>query len=248
LRLKQRKLLVKCASGFIAYGTLAKKYLISLGASPDKIEIAINTVDTEFYQNGDFSSKKKGNKKRKELLTVGHLSERKNIVQLLEIIRLLRSMRDDFILNIIGDGEEREKLERYVDEHELRDCVIFHGFKQKHVVAHFLSRADCFLFPTNFDIWGLVLNEAMAAGVPCIASIHAGATQDLIRDGINGFVADFNNQDEVLNKICLLLQDEYRAASIGKAAKGFIDSYVTVTKSALGVKTILIDLVGLKMN
>ena len=234
LRIMQRKLLVKRASGFIAYGTLAKEYLISLGASPDKIAIAINTVDTEFFRNDNVASKQSGNKKRKELLTVSHLSVRKNIVQLLEIVKRLREKRDDFVLNIIGDGEEREKLERYVDEHELRDCVLFHGFKQKQDIVDFLYRADCFLFPTSFDIWGLVLVEAMAAGVPCIASVHAGATQDLIQHGITGYSVEFSNSANVLEIISKLLDDTELYNKISTNASQFIGKNVSIQHSSQG--------------
>lgn len=55
-----------------------------------------------------------------------------------------------------------------------------------------MFQSHCFLFQTDFDIWDLVLVEAMSAGLPCISSIHAGATHDLIKDGVTGFAMNLS--------------------------------------------------------
>src|SRR4029079_17729780 len=112
-----------------------------------------------------------------------------------------------FILRIIGSGEEEESLKALSAELSLEHLVRFEGFKQKEDVARFLAGAYCFLFPTNFDIWGLVLVEAMAAGVPSLSSIHAGATHDLIQSGQNGFAVDFSNTESVTEILDRLLEN-----------------------------------------
>jgi glycosyltransferase involved in cell wall biosynthesis len=106
----------------------------------------------------------------------------------------------------------------------LTDCIRFHGFRQKDELPAFFAQSTCFLFQTDFDIWGLVLNEAMSAGLPCISSTNAGATSDLVIDGENGFVADFSKHEEVIEKIEMLLNNPDKARKMGEEAARFIRS------------------------
>lgn len=235
IRKLQRKVLIKRAAGFIAYGTKAKEYLVSMGAEPDTIEIGINTVDTQFFKlESEKLRKLNPNDNKINLLYIGYLWPIKNVLKVLKVIHNLSQLRNDFILDIVGDGEEREKLEQYVEENNLNEFVKFHGYKQKNEIPHFLAKADCFLFQTDFDIWGLVLVEAMAAGIPCISSIHAGATYDLIKNGINGFTMDFSETKKVVGKINWILENPELAKRVGQNASCYIEEYVNIEKSAKG--------------
>lgn len=236
VRRLQRKILIRRAVGFIAYGTRAKEYLVSLGAQRDKVEIGINTVDTEFYR-GEYRRLRENlipSDSQKHLLYVGHLCPRKNVLRVLRVINHLAKLRSDVILDIVGDGEDRTRLEKYVIDNQMTDFVKFHGFKQKADVALFLAQSDCFLFQTDFDIWGLVLVEAMSAGLPCIASIHAGATNDLIKEGVTGFAMDFSETEEVVDKVNWILENPELSKAIGQNASRFIAENVSIEKSAEG--------------
>jgi glycosyltransferase involved in cell wall biosynthesis len=231
----QMKVLIKRAIGFIAYGTKAKEYLVSMGAELDKIEIGINTVDTQFYKlESEKWRKLTPNDNKKHLLYIGNLWPPKNVLKVVKVIHDLSNLRNDFILDIVGDGEEREQLEKYVEENNLNEFVTFHGYKQKNELPHFLAKADCFLFQTDFDIWGLVLVEAMAAGIPCISSIHAGATYDLIKNGITGFTVDFSETKKVVEKINWILANPELAKKVGQNASCYIEEDVNIEKSAQG--------------
>lgn len=92
----------------------------------------------------------------------------------------MQKLRNDFSLRIIGDGPAADSLKTLTKELELENTIIFEGFKQKSDLPPYLEQTDCFLFQTGCDIWGLVLNEAMASGLPCIVSPNAGAARDLI--------------------------------------------------------------------
>ena len=109
-------LLVRRASEFVAYGIKAKEYLVSLGAKEEKIEIAINTVDTQFYANESKRYRRETELKKGHLLYIGHLSPRKNVMKVLKVLKVLSQKRADIILDIVGDGDDRERLERYVKE------------------------------------------------------------------------------------------------------------------------------------
>ncbi len=236
LRRMQRKLIMKRVSGYIAYGSKAKEYLVSMGSDPGKVYIAINTVDTTFFSSKTSQLRQdleEGGDK-KHLTYIGYLIPRKNVSRVLEVVKLLAETRNDFILDLIGDGSDKEELERFVEENGMSSFVKFHGFKQKDELPFFLARSCCFLFQTDFDIWGLVLNEAMAAGVPCISSIHAGASHDLIIDGETGFVLDFSETGKVVERINRLMDHPGEAKRIGENASRFIREYASLENSIEG--------------
>jgi glycosyltransferase involved in cell wall biosynthesis len=237
----QRRLMVGRASGFIAYGSLAAEYLKQLGAKPEKISIGINTVDTTFFKQETQRQRSfvKADGK-KHLIFTGYLVPRKNILKLLVCIRNLSTKRNDFILDILGDGSDRPRLEKYVKDLGLQDFVSFHGFIQREDLPAYFSKGSCFLFQTGFDIWGLVLNEAMAAGLPVISSINAGATFDLVQDGITGYRVDFEEVEKVADTISQLLDNPRKAAEMGQNASGFIEEKASLKASASGfVRAIL---------
>jgi len=237
----ERRLLIRRAAAFITYGSKAKDYLVKMGAPAAKVFIGINTVDTEFFAT---ETKKIHHSipagQQKHLLYVGYLVPRKNIGRLVSIIEELSKTRNDFVLDILGDGSEKPLLEKMVLEKKLESRIIFHGFIQKKELPEYFAKGSCFLFQTGFDIWGLVLNEAMAAGVPVLSSVNAGATHDLIVDGETGFAVDFENKEDILNKINLILDNADLADRIRKNASSFIEMHAGIKMSASGfVKSLL---------
>lgn len=234
LRRLQRRILIRSAAGFVAYGSRARRYLEGLGAPADRISIAINTVDTAFY-GGSTRRRGEGMGGPHVLLCLGDLSIRKRVDLAIRAVWTLSLHRRDFQLRLLGDGSERDKLAALARAFDIADLVQFEGFKQKGEVADALAGSDCLLFPTGFDIWGLVLVEAMASGVPCIASVRAGATADLVEDGVTGFAVDFEDTQAVANRIGWLLDNPEAAQEIGRAALAYIEENVSLRVSAEGI-------------
>src|SRR6185436_460784 len=231
----ERRLMIKRASAFVAYGSKAKEYLVKMGAPAEKIHIAINTVDTKFFSEETKKLRLATEiPAKKNLLYIGYLVPRKNVNKLVEIIELLSKKRNDFVLNILGDGIEKSILEKTVAEKKLDEVIKFHGFIQKNELPEYLAKSCCFLFQTDFDVWGLVVNEAMAAGLPVFSSLNAGATFDLIVDGKNGFAVDYNHTSDILQKINLFLDDAAFRESLKENAAAFIEKKASIEMSAKG--------------
>jgi glycosyltransferase involved in cell wall biosynthesis len=230
-----RRMLVKRAAAFVSYGTKAKEYLIKLGAPAAKVHVGINTVDTKFFsgETNRIRTTKVGGATR-HLLYIGYLVPRKNVGKLIDIIGELSRMRKDFVLDILGDGYEKPMLEKRVQEKNLVDVIRFHGFIQRNGLPEYFAQSTCFLFQTDFDVWGLVLNEAMAAGLPVLSSLNAAATYDLIVDGETGFAVDFNNGRDVLEKLNALLDNPERVLQIGKNAQRLMEMRASIRISAEG--------------
>ena len=235
IRTLQRKLLTHFAKAFIAYGTKAKSYLMSIGAADEKVFIATNTVDTWFFETATNECRKSiHNDGLNHFLYLGYLVPRKNVGLLIDIANELKQKRNDFCIDIIGDGESREQLELKVKNLDLSQFVKFHGFKQKNELPPYFANTKALLFQTDFDIWGLVLNEAMAAGVPCLSSANAGASSDLIQNGHNGYFVDYENKADIIEKINFIIENPEKATEMGKRASEFMHANANVSICAKG--------------
>lgn len=204
-----RKTLASRVKHFITYSEASKKYLTSLGTKEEKISVSLNTVDTSFFEDEVDQARKLIIPDEKLHLTyLGYLSKRKNVLALLEVFEKLLQKNSNLVLDIIGDGEEKENLVQFAKNIGIQDKVIFHGYKQRDELTSFFAQTAIFLYQTNFDIWGLVLNEAMASELCCVASVNAISTQELIEHGENGFAVNFNETQTVETFIQQLIDSE----------------------------------------
>jgi glycosyltransferase involved in cell wall biosynthesis len=132
---------------------------------------------------------------RPVILFASKLQARKHADHLLEAYRSFianRAPQDRPYLVIVGDGEQRAALEARALELGLED-VRFAGFRNQSELPRFFQLADVFVLPSRHEPWGLIVNEAMAAGCPVIVSTDVGSHADLITDGIEGCVFPVGN-------------------------------------------------------
>jgi glycosyltransferase involved in cell wall biosynthesis len=126
------------------------------------------------------------------LLYVGRLSEGKGVRRLVDAIALLAKTRPErrIDLTLVGDGPLRAEFEART--HQTNVHTKFVGNVGYHELPNWYRDAGILVFPTLADEWGLVVNEALAAGVPVLGSVYSPAVNELIQDGVNGwaFVPD----------------------------------------------------------
>ena len=156
---------------------------------------APNAVDTELFAQRAEAVRQQAEKHREALqlpprffLFVGRLVREKGVFDLLEAYgKLAPELRTLVSLVLVGDGAARAEVDRrarQIAPGQVR-CA---GFVQRDHLADYYALAEGFVFPTHSDTWGLVVNEAMACGLPVIASDAAGCLADLIEDHWNGRV------------------------------------------------------------
>lgn len=187
---------VESASAWLAYGTRANAYLAELGADEARIFCAFNTVDIDYYLNRPAPSHDAARALRQQfgmgeeeiLLYVGNLLELKGVYDLLHAFRRFAETRTDVSLVLIGEGRERASLQRLAAEWGIGDRVVFTGFADRETVAAAYSLANLLVLPSHSEVWGLVINEALASGLPVLATDVCGAVADLIEDGVNGYI------------------------------------------------------------
>lgn len=175
--------------------------------------------------NTRFEAMASETKKRYDFIFAGRIEPAKNPDFALEVARLvaIRLQRRVRIL-FVGAGSQEAELSvlaagvaRHVDTH-------FHGFASQAELPGLYQCAKIFLFPTRADVWGVVANEACAAGLPVLVSPHAGVAGELIVDGHNGFVCPL---DAALwaQRATYLLQDPLRLRAFGERAQLLVAQY-----------------------
>jgi glycosyltransferase involved in cell wall biosynthesis len=156
---------------------------------------------------------------RPVILFASKLQERKNCMDLIEAYaRFVQSkLAAAPYLIIAGDGEERARLETFCRDAALAD-VRFVGFQNQSVLPRYFQLADVFVLPSRHEPWGLIVNEAMAAGCACIVSDDVGAHTDLINDGVEGFVFPTGNVPALTAALENIFATPGAAAAMGQRA------------------------------
>jgi L-malate glycosyltransferase len=118
----------------------------------------------------------------KRILFVGQLAPVKGVPYLLQALSRLGQKRDDWHLDIVGDGDARMEYERLAVDLKLGDKVAFHGLKTKQEVADFMRRADLFVLPSLCETFSAPAIEALATGTPILATRCGGPEEFVIKD------------------------------------------------------------------
>ena len=240
LKHKLKSWIVNQAEGYIVPGNAQKKYLLNLGARQDRIYVAPNAVDSNFftceaqrYREQKAVCQEKLGIDGCVILYVGRLIDEKGIPELLEAFTKL-SGNKQITLVIVGDGSQATDYYSYTQQNQI-DNVVFTGFQPQSALPRYYGIADIFVFPTRSDPWGLVLNEAIAAGLPIICSDAAGAAPDLVVDGKNGYLVPVGDVEKLSEALQILVEDESLREKMGLHSQEIIADY-TPQKMALGLK------------
>lgn len=207
------KFIVSRTDDYIAYGTRAKEYLLSLGAKKEKIKIFLNSVDVDyFYHNSEKIKKGKTKLKEKYLIStedtiflfVGQLIERKGIKELLSAFVIISDIIPSVTLLIAGKGRLGSWIEQFINEHP-RIKIKLLGYIQYYKLPEIYSLSDVLVLPSKEEVWGLVVNEALASGIPVIVSNVAGSSADLIGEN-NGEIINEITESAILDAIKRYMQ------------------------------------------
>ena len=184
----------KC-SGFVVPGQSAREYLHAYKIKNEVIFTAPNAVDNELFTAAGADARKNAATRRKELdlpnrylLFTGRLVREKGVFELLSAYaKLDEHVRQRVGLVFAGDGVSRGQLEEQAAS--ISPGVIrFAGFIHREQLAAYYALAEMLVLPTYTDTWGLVVNEAMACGLPVILSRAAGCAVDLLKENWNGLL------------------------------------------------------------
>lgn len=226
------KPLFKKVSGFLTIGFCNKEFYESYSVPEEKIFFVPYSIDNDFFiSKAKELSSKKAHLKCKYgipehcivILFSGKFIRQKNPVELLKAYELI-AKEADVALVFAGDGFLKKALETYIKENNIKN-VYFTGFKNQSELPELYALADIFALTSIFDQWGLVINEAMCFSLPVIASNKVGASQDIVKEGINGYIYNSLNVDELVDKLNILVQDKVLREKFGRASFEIISMY-----------------------
>lgn len=181
----------------------------------NRFQVIPNVINTEMFHPS--TSQYRNEKKR--ILLVALLSPIKGIPYLLRALAQLKEKRQDFVLDIVGDGPNRQEYEELTEKLELGEVVGFHGLKSKPEVAEYMRQCDFFVLPSLWENLPCVLIEAMASGNPVIAT-DVGGVKEMINENV-GILIPPKNMKALEEAINDMLSDcaNYSPEKIAKYAK-----------------------------
>lgn len=214
-------------------GSRNRAFYRSLGVSDDRMVTVPYSVDNSLFAPPRNDAVTARATIRGELgigrhdvvvLYASKLSARKRPLDLLRAYEAVRSSHREVALAFVGTGSEEAELRSYVRAHQLEN-VHFLGFRNQSQLGSVYAMSDVFVLPSQDEPWGLVINEAMAAGLPIVASQEIGAAPDLIHHGRNGLT--FPAGDIAVLTACLeqLVQDAGLRLRMGQRSREIIENW-----------------------
>lgn len=206
------KIVLSEANVLIALTEYMKRKMIKLlGKERNNIFVLPNGIDLELFSN--YSEKNINNminlkKNFRIILYVGRLEPVKGVKYLIESLVFLKNKGISNVkLLIIGEGTYRKFCEELVKKLHLEDFVVFLGSVPHEEVPAYMALADVLVLPSLSEGFGIVLLEAMAMGLPIIATKVTGLTE-IVEDGENGFLVEPHNPLEIAEKCYILLTND----------------------------------------
>ena len=203
----------------ITKSLLAKKYLINkgfrnitaIGVGIDKERFNENTSIKKDKTVDNLVAKIKG---RKVILYIGQIEKRRNTEFMIKTYKKVYEDNKDTVLLIIGNGKGKyiNKCKKLVEKYKLENSVIFQQKLKQEQLTNIYKIASVFLLPTSYEIFGMVLLEAMHFGVPTITTYNGGSST-LIKDGQNGYICDELNEEKWSKKINEIISYDNRNIS-----------------------------------
>lgn len=193
---------------FYAIGLKNYKMYSQSGVNKSKIVLTRYCVDEKFFNVSKLNiqklikfKKKYFKKRKKTYLFVGKIIERKGysmIIQLAKKIIQEKSLANLSQIIIIGSGPEISVLKNQIKKNNLTNIRFINFFSQENL-KYFYYLSDYLLLPSYYETWGLVANESMSMGTPCIVSDKCGCANDLVINNKNGYVFKSRNLVSLFN-------------------------------------------------
>ena len=250
----KRRLVGLCSAG-LAGGSPQADYLVKLGLPKERVFMGYDVVDNGFFfdevrkiveSRGSRVEGPKGEERpeagdleiglhRSYFLACARFGKKKNLPGLIRAYsryreKALRATLDArpstlFDLVIAGEGEERLEIERTLRECGGSDHVHLVGAKGYAELPSYYAHAGAFIHASTTEQWGLVVNEAMASGLPVLVSNRCGCATDLVNEGENGWTFDPCNEEQMADLMLKIAGDEEQRKAMGAKSRAIISEW-----------------------
>ena len=223
----ERNFIIKRTDSFIAISSEIRRMLINLGVEPEKIYSIPNGIETEKFYPVLKADKIKLRKKlllprdKTILIFTGRLAVSKGVLLLADVFETLIRKYADIHLLLVGSGlnsfDDCEfELRKFIEKNKIESYVSFTGIVNN--VNEYLMASDVFIFPSKYEGFGLSIIEALACGLPVIAS-NVGIAGELIDNYRNGITVNPGKKEELQNATEWILENKNLWEKIGENAR-----------------------------
>lgn len=216
-----------------------KKYIKKLKRATKKIDYLVNVSKglNDFYSNVlsckcvhipnalSFTPINSSKLNNKNIISVGRLSHEKGFLDLIDVFKIVHDIDNEFTLDIIGDGVERNLIINKISEYNLSDAITMHGFQNRKYVNKRLINSSLYVMCSFEESFGIVLIEAASFGVPQIAFSSATGACEIIRNNKTGYLIDNRDKNEMAIKIVELINNKKKLYDMGDNAKTLSNRY-----------------------
>jgi glycosyltransferase involved in cell wall biosynthesis len=226
--------LVRGAAGLLCVGVLNRRFWEAHGARPDQLFEAPYGVDNAAFARGAAEARDTGLAASHRralgagpddvvLLFVGKLVDRKAPLDLVQAVSAMGAEGRRCVVAFVGDGERRGAVEEALLASGVRGRVV--GFANQSALAGWYAAADLLVLPSLRETWGLVVNEAMAAGLPVVVSDRVGCRADLVEDRGTGAVHRAGDPHDLARALAPLVADATARAEAARRARERVAAY-----------------------
>jgi L-malate glycosyltransferase len=208
------KLIWKNAT-YVVANSQGLKDLASITNPNQNIQVIFNGVDTK-----DFFSDNNKKDLSRFMITVGasRVTARKGITYLIEAIKILSHKYQNIYLKILGEGNDKSNLESLAKELQLENKINFIGRVPREETTKYYQEADVFVLPSVNEGMSNAMLEALACGLPIIAT-QTGGTEELLKDGINGYTIKIKSSQDISEKLERLINNKDLSEKMGIASR-----------------------------
>ncbi len=214
-------------------GIRHREYVLELGLAKDQVFSSCDVVDNDHFSRGAANAKTEAEKLRATLdlpenyfLACARFVPKKNLAFLIcSFGRYTKcSSGSPWNLVLVGDGPLRSQLQQAASDAGVESRVIFRGFQQYEALPAYYGLAGALVLPSTSEPWGLVVNEAMATGLPVLVSTACGCAPDLVKNGVNGYTFDPSDESALADLLAEVSSPRCDRAAFGRASREMIAS------------------------
>lgn len=249
-----KRRIISLFSAALVGGTPHRDYMEQLGMHRDQVFLGYDAIDNGFFTEKSEElgarSWELGDRKKPYFLASARFIPKKNLPCLLKAYALYREkvirqverrsssvegqMQQQTIGNeqpapwnlvLLGDGQLRPELENLRSQLGLAESVHMPGFKQYEELPSYYANAGAFIHASTTEQWGLVVNEAMASGLPVLVSNRCGCAADLVKEGVNGWTFDPTNEEQMADLMLRISSDEEQRKEMGAKSREIISEW-----------------------
>jgi len=225
--------MVGLCSAALVGGSRHRDYLTKLGMAQNRIFLGYDAVDNDHFREGASKARQHAESERRRLglppeyfLSCCRFGAKKNLTALITAYAGYRDLTErPWALVLLGDGELRPAVTALVESLGLQNCVILAGAKGYNELPAYYGLARCLVHASTTEQWGLVVNEAMAAGLPVLVSERCGCSPELVQEHVNGYTFRPTDTERLAHLMLHVAADSALCKRLGEASASLVSAW-----------------------